>query len=196
MTECIVTADYRSPDNQAATGRVVFELVSTAYDDTINAIYPPAPVSAVLDAGQISVGLQPTSGVDSDWNVSDLTYQVTERIRGCPPRIYYVDIPSEATVDLGSIATYDQPRSMVWRTPTLDLDTTGYLTEAAAETLYVPADPVLVITYNGDGTVASVTTDGIATTYTYNGDGTVATQTRLGVTRTYTYTADNLTGVA
>lgn len=61
---------------------------------------------------------------------------------------------------------------------------------------YVPGDPVLAITYNADGTVASVTEAGITTTYTYNADGTVATSTRLGVTRTYGYTGSNLTSVA
>ena len=61
---------------------------------------------------------------------------------------------------------------------------------------YAVANPVVVLTYNGDGTVATSTEDGITTTFTYNGDGTVATTTRLGVTRTFTYTAGNLTSVA
>lgn len=61
---------------------------------------------------------------------------------------------------------------------------------------FVPADPALAIVYNADGTVQSVTENGIATTYTYNADGTVATSTRLGVTRTYGYTSGNLTSVA
>jgi YD repeat-containing protein len=51
------------------------------------------------------------------------------------------------------------------------------------------------ITYNPDGTVATVTEGGITTSYTYNPDGTVATDTRLGITRTYTYTDGNLTGI-
>ena len=56
--------------------------------------------------------------------------------------------------------------------------------------------PAVTITYNGDGTVASVTENGVTTTYTYNGDGTVATDTRAGVTRTYTYDGSgNLTGI-
>ncbi|HYH49650.1 MAG TPA: hypothetical protein VEG38_08885 [Acidimicrobiia bacterium] len=65
---------------------------------------------------------------------------------------------------------------------------------------YVPSDPTLAITYNPDGTVASVAeTHGgstITTTFTYNADGTIATSTRLGVTRTYTYSSGNLTVVA
>ena len=68
--------------------------------------------------------------------------------------------------------------------------------KAAAISTYALADPVTAITYNGDGTVSSVTENGTATTYTYNGDGTVATQTRLGTTRTFTYTGANLTAVA
>jgi hypothetical protein len=56
--------------------------------------------------------------------------------------------------------------------------------------------PVETIAYNGDGTVASQTIGGVATTYTYNTDATVATETRAGVTRTYTYTGANLTAVA
>jgi YD repeat-containing protein len=52
------------------------------------------------------------------------------------------------------------------------------------------------IAYNPDGSIASVTTDGITTAYTYNPDGTVATDTRNGVTRTYTYDTNfNLTGI-
>lgn len=59
-----------------------------------------------------------------------------------------------------------------------------------------PADPVVALTYNADGSVATSTEDGVVTTYTYNDDGTVATTARLGVTRTYTYEDGLLTGVA
>lgn len=56
--------------------------------------------------------------------------------------------------------------------------------------------PAVAITYNGDGTVATVTENGVTTTYTYNGNGTVATDVRAGVTRTYTYDGSgNLTGI-
>ena len=55
----------------------------------------------------------------------------------------------------------------------------------------------VTITYNSNGTVASVTEFGVTTTYTYNGNGTVATDTRSGVTRTYTYDGSgNLTGIS
>lgn len=51
------------------------------------------------------------------------------------------------------------------------------------------------ITYNTDGSVATVTENGITTTYTYNTDGSVATDARQSVTRNYTYTNGNLTGI-
>jgi hypothetical protein len=58
------------------------------------------------------------------------------------------------------------------------------------------------VTYNSDGTVATVTeTDtGAVITYTYNSDLTPATESRLlagtTTTRTFTYSAGNLVGVA
>ncbi|UJQ86074.1 minor tail protein [Gordonia phage Zany] len=71
------------------------------------------------------------------------------------------------------------------------------LSKAALDGTYAPAAPTTAITYNPDGSVATVTENGITTTYTYNTDGTVATDTRLGVTRTYTYDGSgNLTGIA
>lgn len=51
------------------------------------------------------------------------------------------------------------------------------------------------LTYDDDGNVASVTKDGVTTTYTYNDDGTVHTDTKQGVTRQYTYDAGALIGV-
>ncbi|MFE5699992.1 hypothetical protein [Rhodococcus koreensis] len=67
--------------------------------------------------------------------------------------------------------------------------------EAALSATYAPAFPDTTITYSG-GNVATVTDNGITTTYTYNADGTVATDTRDGVTRTYTYDGSgNLTGI-
>jgi len=62
---------------------------------------------------------------------------------------------------------------------------------------YVPGNPTLVVTYNGDGSVASTTENGVLTTFTYNTNGTVNTQTRAGVTKTFTYdAAGNVTGAA
>lgn len=55
------------------------------------------------------------------------------------------------------------------------------------------------ITYNSDGSVATVTENGVTTTYTYNSDGTVATDTRtvngVTTTRNYGYTNGNLTSI-
>jgi len=71
------------------------------------------------------------------------------------------------------------------------------LTVAAGNATYAIANPVLSVTRNPDGTVASTTENGVVTTYTYNTDGTVATSTRAGVTRTYTYDASgNVTGAS
>lgn len=62
---------------------------------------------------------------------------------------------------------------------------------------YAIASPVLTVTYNGDGSVASTVENGVTTTFTYNTDGTVATQTRAGTTKTFTYDANgNVTGAA
>jgi uncharacterized protein RhaS with RHS repeats len=71
------------------------------------------------------------------------------------------------------------------------------LTEANANATYAPVYPdALTITYSG-GNVATVTENGVTTSFTYNSDGTVATDTRAGVTRTYTYDGSgNLTGIA
>jgi YD repeat-containing protein len=65
------------------------------------------------------------------------------------------------------------------------------------ETVGAFANPELTVTYNPDGSVASTTENGVATTYTYNADGTVATATRAGVTRTFAYdSAGNVTGAS
>jgi YD repeat-containing protein len=58
-----------------------------------------------------------------------------------------------------------------------------------------PGNPVIAVTYNANGSVASVTEDGVPTVFTYNPDGSVATQTRAGITRTFSYDLNgNLTG--
>jgi len=89
--------------------------------------------------------------------------------------------------------------------PAVRTELDGYITQAEADArvtavgdnTYAPvfADAT-TITYSG-GNVASVTENGVTTTFTYNPDGTVATDTRAGVTRTYTYDGSgNLTGIA
>ena len=71
------------------------------------------------------------------------------------------------------------------------------VTEAAGNVTYISANPTLVVTYNGDGTVATTTENGVLTTFTYNTNGTVNTQTRAGAIKTFTYdAAGNVTGAA
>ena len=68
-------------------------------------------------------------------------------------------------------------------------------TAAAADVLH--GNPDLTVTYNGDGSVATTTENGVLTTFTYNPDGSVNTQTRAGVTKTFTYDANgNVIGAA
>ncbi|TQJ60470.1 YD repeat-containing protein [Arthrobacter sp. SLBN-83] len=78
--------------------------------------------------------------------------------------------------------------------------TKGSKTEAALSATYAGAFPAAqTIVYNTDGSVQSVTENGITTSYTYNSDGTVATDSRTvnGVitTRNYGYTNGNLTSI-
>lgn len=61
---------------------------------------------------------------------------------------------------------------------------------AALQSAVAGLPAVSSYTYNSDGSVATETVSGVATTFTYNSDGTVATSTRAGVTRTYTYNSD------
>lgn len=74
------------------------------------------------------------------------------------------------------------------------------LSEGALNATYAGAFPnTQSISYNADGSVATVTENGVTTSYTYNSDGTVATDTRTvsGVTtvRNYGYTNGNLTSI-
>lgn len=78
----------------------------------------------------------------------------------------------------------------------------GQLKELPAEDTLSGVDSAvdsMSITYNGDGTVATVTEDGVVKTMTYNSDGTIATIAwpvgSLTRTETYTYTGDVLTGM-
>ena len=63
----------------------------------------------------------------------------------------------------------------------------------------VAGTALVAITYNGDGSIATVTEDGVTKTFAYNGDGTINTvrwpvgaKTR---TETYSYTSGVLTGM-
>jgi uncharacterized protein RhaS with RHS repeats len=103
----------------------------------------------------------------------------------------------------GFLAVYADPAYTVVITRSSDLSealSDGDIDErilAVGNATYAPAfASTTTIAYSGDN-VASVTENGITTTYTYNGDGTVHTDTRAGVTRTYTYDGSgNLTGIA
>ena len=62
------------------------------------------------------------------------------------------------------------------------------------------AGPALVaITYNGDGSIATLTEDGVVKTFAYNGDGTINTVSwpvgALTRTETYSYTSGVLSGM-
>ena len=58
----------------------------------------------------------------------------------------------------------------------------------------------LSITYNGDGSIATLTEDGVVKTFAYNGDGSINTVSwpvgALTRTETYSYTSGVLTGMA
>jgi YD repeat-containing protein len=76
-------------------------------------------------------------------------------------------------------------------------DLPGRLSPESLSATYGLANPTLAVTYNGDGSVATTTENGVLTTFTYNTDGTVNTQTRAGITKTFTYDASgNVTGAA
>ncbi|AYR01532.1 hypothetical protein PP639_gp032 [Arthrobacter phage Seahorse] len=82
----------------------------------------------------------------------------------------------------------------------LDEQLPARLQDTALNATYAGAFPDSQgITYNADGSVATVTENGITTSYTYNADGTVASDSRTvgGVTtvRNYTYTNGNLTSI-
>lgn len=127
MTTTTVTASYLNPDETACSGRVVFQLVAATYHDGLDAIFPTVPVTAVLDDdGAISVELEPTSGASAEFDATDMTYQVRERINGADRSAYYVDIPSSASVDLGTLVTYDDPLPVTRELVVPDLSSLGY----------------------------------------------------------------------
>ena len=79
-----------------------------------------------------------------------------------------------------------------------------YVRGSVGNGTYAPLGPSVAetITYNGDGTVNTVTetATGAVTTYTYNTDGTPATESRVQnsvtTTRTFGYSAGNLVSVS
>lgn len=158
MATTTVTGTWLKPNGDPANGRVTLRLVAATYHDGLDAIFPQTPVTAVLDeTGAISIELEPTSGVDADFDATDMTYEVIEKIAGAQRDPYYVDIPTAAGVDLGTLATYEEPQHVTrvlvdvdaaaLGIPALIADHaaavdphTGYLTEVAANATYGAAD--------------------------------------------------------
>lgn len=102
---------------------------------------------------------------------------------------------SQDAVTSSKIANDAVARAKLAEAVRTELD--GKLSQTVGDARYAPVSPTTGITYNPDGSVATVTENGVTTTYTYNPDGSVATDVRAGVTRTYTYDGSgNLTGIA
>ena len=63
----------------------------------------------------------------------------------------------------------------------------------------LPLVDALSITYNGNGSIATLTEDGVVKTFAYNGDGTINTVSwpvgALTRTETYSYSSGVLTGM-
>jgi hypothetical protein len=58
-----------------------------------------------------------------------MVYQVSEHIDGADRDIYYVDIPTSAGVDLGTLATYETAPAVVRVLVVPDMDALGYATD-------------------------------------------------------------------
>jgi hypothetical protein len=84
-------------------------------------------VAGVLDeTGSISVELEPTSGDDAAFTAIDMTYQVREKINGADRAAYYIDVPTSPAIDLGAVASYDDPLAVHYIPATVDLEVAGY----------------------------------------------------------------------
>ena len=152
MATTTVTATYLNPEGSPCQGRVTFRLVAATYQETVDAIYPTVPVSGVLDAsGEISVELEPTSGDDAAFDSDTMTYQVVERINGTRRDAYYVDIPTAPAVDLGTLATYDDPPAIARQLVVPDLSTLGYVTTEEADDQFVHTINATAYGAVGDG---------------------------------------------
>lgn len=89
--------------------------------------------------------------------------------------------------------------TVVWQMGGTALDDAAAISVDASPTspyLGTLTGDVTAVTRNADGTVATITINGIVWTQTYNTNGTLATETAGGLTRTYNYSAAGLfTGV-
>lgn len=84
-----VTGTWATPAGPAA-GTVVLHLDGPLVNTATNVVVMPAPVSAELVAGAISVELQET---DAAGVLPGTLYWVTERITGAPARTYRIAVP-------------------------------------------------------------------------------------------------------
>lgn len=161
MATTTVTGTWLTPTNQPAVGRVTFRLIAATYHDGLDAIFPTVTESVVLDEnGSVSIELEPTSGVDADFDATDMTYQVTEKIKGADRAVYYVDIPTAPGVDLGALATYDDPPTIAREFVTPDLSTLGFASDtelAAANAAWAAAVAAEAVTRGAADTATNAT---------------------------------------
>lgn len=133
-----------------------------------------------------------TGAAVSRWYyTATVSYTTASGARAYAPQSKTFILPVGSGGDLENLPAYSPPA----KTSTVELP--DRLSVEALNATYAIASPVLTVTYNGDGSVASTVENGVTTTFTYNTDGTVATQTRAGTTKTFTYDASgNVTGAA
>lgn len=108
MAKTTVLATYTKPNNAIEVGKVEFLLVPADYQDFETAIIAAPVVVTLTGSGGLSVSLLPTSGDDADFD-DDCLYKVTERIKGCRVRSYYIDVPTQSSVRLGDLTAVIQP---------------------------------------------------------------------------------------
>lgn len=170
----------------------------------LNSTASPAPVTMVMtpitcttdssgylrNPGDDTLGVKLVATDDPDNEPAQWTYSVTFAGAGTENLDpFSIDVPTGSD------------RYLTLITP-ISSSTGVSLSKAAADTAIAAAEAIIfpssqAVTYNGDGSVHTTTTNGVTTTYTYNVDGTIATDTRNGLTRTYTYDGSgNLTGIA
>jgi hypothetical protein len=84
----------------------------------------------------MTVELEPTSGDDAAFD-TDMTYQVTERIIGADVATYWVDVPTAASVDLGTLTTYETEPGVTRQLVVPDLSSFGYALDSRIDDLGV-----------------------------------------------------------
>lgn len=142
-------------------------------------------------AGTITIDLQSTP-TSPDFTITDA---VDSQITTTDASIAY-ELLREPYLRLDGIETDPYvPQPVVKRVFTSNGELVEVGNDGSATPLLVAkvAQSSTAVTYNADGSVATTTTDGVATTYTYNADGTVATAvTPVGSqTRTETFAYDS-----